>query len=183
MADLWREATAALDVDWAARRRPTESRTLAEATAEQMPGAAEISAANILSDIIGNNRAVPDIVGMNWGCIDLRGSTIPLLTSDRPVVFVALSDPNAYIALPVGPHKLFVAAFDDRFARLAPGADPTKVAWHMNKDIVSQARQFVWGTDDTQIDFVRTYIGALPDRVILSKDQQEQALAAARGCA
>jgi IS30 family transposase len=37
------------------------------------------------------------------------------------------------------------------------------------------------GADDSQIDFVRTYIGANPDRVILSKTQHEEAIAAARG--
>jgi hypothetical protein len=148
-------------------------------TAARQPGAAEQSAANILSDIIGNHRAVPDIINMNWGKIDLSRSEIPLLTSDRPIAFVALSDPNAYIALPIGPHDLFVAAFDDRFSR--PRIDATDIAWQMNKDVVSNGREFVWGADDSQIDFVRTYIGANPDRVILSKAQQEDSIAAARG--
>src|SRR5258708_25328814 len=57
----------------------------------RQPGAAETSASNILADIIGNHRAVPDIVRMNWGKINLIGSKIPLLTSDRPLAFVALS--------------------------------------------------------------------------------------------
>ena len=179
MADVWREATAALEEDWAARRRPDEHRTLAEVTAARQPGAAETSASNILADIIGNHRAVPDIVRMNWGKINLSGSKIPLLTSDRPLAFVALSDPNAYIALPIGPYDLFVAAFDDRFDR--PRVDATDTAWRVNKDVVSNGRQFVWGIDDGQIDFVRTYIGANPDRLILSKAQQEEAVAAARG--
>jgi Protein of unknown function (DUF4238) len=179
MADLWREATTALEADWILRRKPDEHRTLAEATAARQPGAAEQSAANILSDIIGNHRAVPDIVKMNWGKIDLSRSEIPLLTSDRPLSFVALSDPNAYIALPIGPRDLFVAAFDDRFSR--PRTDVTDIVWRMNKDVVSNGREFVWGADDSQIDFVRTYIGANPDRVILSKAQREDAILAARG--
>ncbi len=181
MTELWREATAALEQDWAARRKPDEQRSLAEAMVGRQLGAAETSAANILSDIIGNHRAVPDIVRMNWGKLNLSGSKIPLLTSDRPLALVALSDPNAYIALPVGPHDLFVAAFDDRFSR--PHLDATEVAWRMNKDVVSNGREFVWGVDDSQIDFVRTYIGSAPDRVILSREQQEESLAAARGLA
>jgi Protein of unknown function (DUF4238) len=51
MAELWREGTAALEDHWASRRKPGEHRTLAEATAERQPGAAEQSAANILTDI------------------------------------------------------------------------------------------------------------------------------------
>lgn len=46
MAEVWREATAALEQDWAARRKPDEHHTFAEATAARQPGAAETSAAN-----------------------------------------------------------------------------------------------------------------------------------------
>jgi hypothetical protein len=116
---------------------------------------------------------------MNWTRIDLSKSEIPLLTSDRPLALVELSNPRAYIALPIGPFDLFVAAFDDRFSR--PRANATEIAWRMNNDVVSNGREFVWGVDDSQIDFVRTYIGANPDRVILSKAQREESIAAGRG--
>ncbi|MCG2629716.1 DUF4238 domain-containing protein [Bradyrhizobium sp. WYCCWR 13023] len=181
MATLWQEATAALEDDWAAQRVPGEHQTLADATAARQPGAAERSAANILADIIGNSSALPDIVKMHWGKIDLRNSQIPLLTSDRPLQFVGLSDPNAYIALPIGPYDLFVAAFDDRFNRAR--VDATELAYRMNKDVVANGREFVWGADAEQVDFVRTWIGANPDRTILTKQQQDQGIAAARGCA
>lgn len=133
-----------------------------------------------MREIIGQHRAEPDIIAMHWCCIDLRASRIPLLTSDRPIVFGSLSDPDSYIALPLGPHDLFVAAFDDRFEKQLPKTDPSKVAWSMNRDVVSQAREFVWGLDDADIDFVRTYIGSAADRVILSEAQRQEALAAAR---
>jgi hypothetical protein len=82
--------------------------------------------------------------------------------------------------LPIEPHDLFIAAFDDRFEKQFPMTDPNKVAWAMNRDVVSQAREFVWGLDDADIDFVRTYIGSTADRVILSEAQRQEALAAAR---
>src|SRR5207248_5852625 len=65
MAEVWREATAALEADWAKHRDPDEHQTLADETADRQPAAAEMSAADILSDIIGNHRAVPDIVKMH----------------------------------------------------------------------------------------------------------------------
>jgi hypothetical protein len=82
--------------------------------------------------------------------------------------------------VPIGPYDLFIAAFDDRFEKQFPTTDPSRVAWAMNRDAVSQAREFVWGLDDADIDFVRTYIGSASDRVILSDAQREEALAAAR---
>jgi hypothetical protein len=135
----------------------------------------------MLVDIIANSRAVPDIARMHWTRIDLRTSKIPLLTSDRPIVMVGLSDPKAHMALPIGPHDLFIGAFDQEIPNKLLRADPTTLAREMNRDVVSAARQFVWGVDDAEIDFVRTWIGAKPDRVILSETQRQNILAIGRG--
>jgi hypothetical protein len=77
-------------------------------------------AENIIRRIISEHRAEPDITAMHRTCVDLRRSRTPLLTSDKLIVFVSLSDPNGYIALPIGP-DLFIAAFDDRFERQGLG--------------------------------------------------------------
>jgi hypothetical protein len=47
--------------------------------------------------------------------------------------------------------------------------------------VVCQARKFVWATDDSQLEFVRRYIGTAPDRTIITEAQKQEALAAARG--
>lgn len=179
MADIRREATLALEPDWAALRGPLDELTLEGASAAREPAAAAKSAANMTADIIANSRAVPDIATMHWTRINLSGSEVPLLTSDRPLVFVGLSDPRAYMALPIGPYDVFVAARDDRFSR--PRTDATDIARRMNRDVVSLGRQFVWGVDDGQIDFVRTWIGSAPDRVILTESQRQNILAIGRG--
>jgi hypothetical protein len=131
-----------------------------------------------MADIIGNHSAVPVIVKMNWGKINLHDSQVPLVTSDRPVLMGNLSDPQAFIALPIGPFDIFVAAFDDRFSRMRH--DSTELAKIVNRDMIANAREFVWGVDDGETDVVRTWIGANPDRIILSEEQQEVAIAAAR---
>jgi uncharacterized protein DUF4238 len=181
MVEMWDEGTRALEADWAAQRGPNDEKTFAEATASRLPAAPQISAANMMADIIANSRAVPDIASMYWTCIHLNKSKFPLLTSDRPLVFVGLSDPNAYMALPIGPHDLFVAARNGQFLMALANRDDTAIAWQMNHDVVSLGRQFVWGVDDAQLDFVRTYIGAAPERVIITEAQRKQAIAAARG--
>jgi hypothetical protein len=154
MAGIRREATMALEPEWAAQRGALDEMTVEEASAAREPAAAAKSPAYMLADIIANSRAVPDISAMHWTRIDLRGSKVPLLTSDRPLAFVGLSDPRAYMALPIGPYDLFVAAREDHFSR--PRADATEIARRMNIDVVSLGRQFVWGVDDAQLDFVRT---------------------------
>jgi hypothetical protein len=181
MADICREALIASEDEWTRLRKPEETRSLVEAMAgERELALSETHAEKIMREIIGQHRAEPDIMAMHWCCINLHGSRTPLLTSDRPIVFGSLSDPNSYIALPLGPHDLFIAAFDDRFDKQFPATDPNKVAWAMNRDVVSQAREFVWGLDDADIDFVRTYIRSAADRVFLSEAQRQEARAAAR---
>jgi Protein of unknown function (DUF4238) len=181
MAEMWSEGTDALELEWAARRGPNDPKTFAEAAATREPAAAAISAANTMVDIIANSRAVPDIAGMHWARIDLSASELPMLTSDRPLVFIALENPKAYVAQPIGPYDLFVATRDDRFLKTLAGGDPTAIARQMNKDVVSMARQFVWGVDDAQREFVCANIGSAPDRVIITDAQREEARAAARG--
>jgi hypothetical protein len=182
MAEIRAEATDALEGDWAALRGPLDQMTFAEATAMRRPGAAQISASNMLVDVIANERAVPDIANMHWTRVQVSRSKYSLLTSDRPLVMpVGLAHPQCYIALPVGPRDLFVAAHDDRFSRLLPTADHTKIARLMNKDVVRQARQYVWGEDDSQLEFVRKHFATLPERDILTEAQRREIISTARG--
>jgi hypothetical protein len=173
MIDMWAEGTAALEADWAANRGPLDSFTFVEETVIRLPGAADISAANMLMEVIDNDRAVPDIAHMHWTHVALRRTKHSLLTSDRPLVMpVGFGHRQCYIALPVGPRDLFVAAHDDRFSRALPTADYNKIVRLMNKDVVAQARQYVWGNDNSQVGFVCKHIATLPDRVILTDAQR-----------
>ena len=129
MADICREAINASEDEWARMRKPEETRPLIEAMADRQLAVAETRAEKIMREIIGQHRAEPDIMAMHWRCVDLRGSRTPLLTSDRPIVFLALSEPDSYIALPIGPYDLFIAAFDDRFERQFLTSGPSKMAW------------------------------------------------------
>ncbi|CUT14361.1 hypothetical protein BF49_5441 [Bradyrhizobium sp.] len=184
MAEMWREGTNALEADFAKMQVAggLPAKTLAEETTTRDPGAAGKSAANMIADIIGNSRAVPDIAAMPWTCVDVSQSKFSLLTSDRPLVmFSGLADPLCYLALPLSPHRLFVASHDRRYAKKLPGTGDTRIVKAMNMDVVRQAREFVWGSDDAQVEFVQRHMRTVPDRVILTEDQRQQGIAAARG--
>jgi hypothetical protein len=183
MADMWREATAALEADFAEMQAATALpiRTLAEETARRNPGAVGISTANMIADIIHDSRAVPDIAALPFTVVDVSRSSVSLLTSDRPLVMpLGLDNPACYMALPLSPDKLFVASKDKRYADV-PKGQQTKVVKAMNLYVVQQAREYVWGRDDTQAAFVKKHIGILPDRDILSDEQRQEILAVARG--
>jgi hypothetical protein len=108
--------------------------------------APHIGAALMLQDIIDNERVGPTVFGMNWSRVSVGRSNVPLLTSDRPLDMpIGLGQKNAYIALPIGPYDLFVAANDPDIAKAASEENPTSPVKKMNFAVVRRARLFVWG--------------------------------------
>jgi hypothetical protein len=121
----------------------------------------------VLEEIIDNVLVGPAIVKMRWTRVSVAGSEIPLLTSDRPLDMpVGLENDKAYIVLPIGPHLLFVADHDGDSAKRLASFNPTEIVKAINLSVVSQARKFVWGVDDTQRRFVENHISKAPDRPI-----------------
>ncbi|MGJ5068181.1 DUF4238 domain-containing protein [Bradyrhizobium oligotrophicum] len=145
------------------------------------PAYTSIAASNMLTDIIDNTRVGPTIFDMKWVVVDVTASKIPLMTSDRPVVMpLGLADPDCHIALPISPAKLFIAAHTDRFKQLKPGRE-TVVVKAINKAVVVQAREFVWGVDDSQLAFVEKHMGTAGERPLMDAQGKQAAMDAARG--
>jgi hypothetical protein len=94
---------------------------------------------------------------------------------------LGLADPKAYISLPVSPRILFVAAHNHNLADTLRAANPTEVVRKNNQRVVEQARKFVWGSTASQLTFIQKHFGKLPDREILTDQQRQEAIEAARG--
>jgi hypothetical protein len=85
------------------------------------------------------------------------------------------------VVLPITPRIAFTASESDiAFQALAQG-DHTTIVRQINQQIVSQARQYVWGVDDRPLSFVQKYICTIPDRQIISREAMELSLKQARG--
>ena len=179
---MWGEGVDGLAAKYLETRDPDGPATIQEFVAQALPAAAATDAAAMMVDIIDNDRVCPTIFDMRWIVADLPKSKYELLTSDRPLVRSrGLDDPQAFIALPISPRKLWIASHSDYFARNLRNMDQTAVAREANKTVVSQAREFVWGTDARQLSFVRKYMATAPEHILLTAQQEEEALAAARG--
>ncbi len=182
ITSMWEEGIKALEADYAARRRASDPETFEGYVALTNPAAPEIAASNFLMETISNEKVGPSIFNMHWTRHDVSRARVKLMTSDRPIVMpFGLGDRRAYIALPISSGVVFFAAHDQQLARTVATYNPTLLVKLLNKAVVSQARQFVWAEDASQLEFVRRYIGAAPDRVIITEEQKEEALAAARG--
>ena len=182
IVEMWDVGIKALEANYAERRRPTDPATFEEYFARTNPAAAQIGATNMIAEIIDNARVGPTIFNMHWSRIDLSRSNVTLLNSDRPIDRpLGLDDPRAYIALPIGPRTLFLASNDLTLADRVSRGDHTKAVKMMNKTVVGQAREFVWGMDDSQLPFVEKRMGTAPERVIITAEQRQAALDAAQG--
>jgi Protein of unknown function (DUF4238) len=182
IATMWQEGMKVLEADYAARRRPNDPETFQGYVALTNPAAPEIAASNFLMETISNERVGPTIFDMHWTRHDLSRSRVKLMTSDRPIIMpFGLADRRAYIVLPISPTIVFLAAHDEMPARSFARYKPTDLVKLLNKAIVSQARQFVWAADLSQLEFVRRHLGTAPDRTIITEEQKQEALAVARG--
>ena len=118
IAEMWKEGIEALEADYENRRLPTDPQTFAEYFALMNPAAPQIGAANMLMQIIDNDRVGPTVFDMHWSRIPLPKASMELLCSDRPIDRpLGFDDRRAYIALPVAPRLLFLAAHNEGLAR------------------------------------------------------------------
>jgi hypothetical protein len=180
--EMWDEGIKALQADYAARRAAGDPESFEEFFAKREPNAAQIGAANFLADVIDNARVGKTVFEMKWSRVDLSKSNHELLTSDRPIDMpLGLADPKAYISLPVSPRILFVAAHNHDLANTVRAASPTEVVRKNNQRVVEQARKFVWGSSASQLSFIQKHFSKLPDREILTEQQRQEAVDAARG--
>jgi len=179
---IWTEGVKALRANWSERRTANDPETFEEFFAKTNPHAVHIAATNFLTEIIDNKNIGPVIFDMKWTRIDLGRSSLQLLTSDRPLDMpLGLGDPESYIALPVSPRLLFLAAHDAKIGDTLGRANPTQVVKNINKVVVQQARRFVWGSSDSQLTFIKRNFGTVPDRPLITDQQRENAINAARG--
>jgi hypothetical protein len=179
---LWATGLDDLQEAYTARRSPGDPETFAEFEAQLHPGRIQTNAANFLAEVMDNPRLGATLVNMQWTVIDVGKSKFSLLTSDRPFIMpIGVGDPNAYVLVPVAPDKLFVAAHKDQTIAQFNNLSQTALVKGINVSIVSQAREFVWGKDDSQLEFVRRHLGSAPEREILTEAQRKEALDIVRG--
>lgn len=70
-----------------------------------------------------------------------------------------LMKPRDHLALPIGPLSLFVATNTAESEDIIKGVDPGDLMGQVNDRVASQARRYVYGTDDSQLRFVANRLG------------------------
>lgn len=107
---------------------------------------------------------------MHWGVANLQAAQHALLTSDRPVcVSGSIADPEAFVILPLSPTKAFIAARRVEIMNQIVGQNPTRLGAELNKEVVRNARRFVFSADSSQTDFIQKHFAKAKHLSLIQK--------------
>lgn len=98
------------------------------------------------------------IDAMRWFVFDTSGAEHSLLTSDRPILFWDLTRIDGFIAMPISPSKIFVAANGQHNIDYIRGKSLDELVFKNNKFVVERAKKFVWAKDTSTASFVEQYM-------------------------
>ena len=171
--------TGAREIQMRYATRRSDPKTFAEYVTRSDPEAPALAAVQYLQKVMNGETIAAAIGKMQWTRISVEKSRFTLLASDRPLdIPLNLSDRNAYIALPLSPTLLFVASNNPGLLDTLARHDPSKVVRMMNLATVSEARECVFGVDDSQFAFVKHHFGTAQPAPLLSDNARQEALAA-----
>ena len=147
--------------NYASRRLPTDPEKFEDYPLKSQDYYVAKSAVLTLQALIDSEPLGNHLNRMAWVITPLR-SSYSLLTSDRPLVMPnGLSNPASFLAMPIGPRRLFIAANDLAPAERLAQQDHDGLAAMINDAVAGQARRFVWGVDDRQLRFVERRLGEM----------------------
>lgn len=84
-----------------------------------------------------------------------------LLTSDRPIVMTnGLAHADSHIVMPISPRRIFIAANNqETLKNLHDMANAGGMAQRLNNRMARQARRYVYGVDDSALQFIDLRLG------------------------
>jgi hypothetical protein len=118
----------------------------------------------VIQKLMNSEMTGAALNAMNWSVIrvPLGRARYPLLTSDRPLIMPdGLGKPYGNLLMPIAPDRVFFAyQHQTSLDQVRSMSDrPTEFAQSINDRVVRQARQYVWGTNDAQLRFVKNRLG------------------------
>jgi len=142
-------------------RDASDPRTYDEFQASLGVADTERMSLRLLRMILDSKNVGTELNRMFWGVIQFHRLRHPLLTSDRPLVMTnGIKHPHGHIILPIAPDRIFFAARSPEVGRdIDRLCKVETTAVGLNDRIVSQARRYVYGTDDRQLRFVSNRFG------------------------
>lgn len=107
---------------------------------------------------------------MSWNVANVTASKHILLTSDRPVIINGgIGDRDVSILVPLSPTSLFIAVRDETILTKIRSESPTQLVARVNRQVVANARTFVFGSDGRYGEFIKKHFATSNEPSLLQK--------------
>ena len=134
------------------------------------PNYFERQAMSLIPQLIDHQNFGQLLNNMRWFVRRIPCGAGEFLTSDRPIVMSwTLTEPYAYLFLPVGPKAMFVAVNDVETQRIVEKRDATEQVEAVNRFVAGRAVKFVYARDDRPLNYVRQHMGTKPRRTLIER--------------
>ncbi|KPH09112.1 DUF4238 domain-containing protein [Rhizobium acidisoli] len=128
-------------------------------------------------DLIDHKGIGRRLNSMSWNVANVTDSKHILLTSDRPVIINgAISDRDVSIMVPLSPTKLFIAVRDEKTLAQITGESPTQLVARVNRQVVANARSFVFGSDARYGEFIKKHFATSNESSLMQKLAEKRRL-------
>jgi len=166
----WTITTAAEEDQYAQARGPEFPFRFAEYLRDVEHIEIDKAVSRVSRSLIDHAKIGEIINNMRWLILETSNVDVELLTSDRPILISAtLREHDAYIIMPVGPHKIFAAVHNEATAKRLVDQSIRALVKSVNKLVVSHAVNYVYGRDDSQLRFIQKHMASRPQVSLLER--------------
>jgi hypothetical protein len=160
-AALFQEVRPDIEDLYAKERRSTDPTTYGEYAERRGPNPAGRTVVRVIQTLADNKELGSRINSMRWTVLSNPKPKFELLTSDRPMLITnGMGLPNGELIIPISPFHIFVATNNiDTERKVRAVWNSGRAAAVINDRIASQARSYVYGTNDRQLSFVSKRLG------------------------
>ena len=159
----WRGAIEEFRARYPALRRPSDPENFDDYVASHSREDIERSVMGVLPTLFTSQRVGQFLNDLHKRVIDTP-STVPtfLISDDLVARTNGMMKADGHYALPLGPRRLLVAAYNRKTLDMIVGQGEQQLVTNVNRWIVEGARHFVAGVDRSQDRFVRNRFGIDP---------------------
>jgi Protein of unknown function (DUF4238) len=184
LEDDWNRGLPQFREEYAANRKPDDPETIEEFIEKRDPEHLGRWVMNVAPELMYHEGMGQSLNGMRWSVVATSEEARPFLSSDRPLVMAkTFSEPDCYVTLPIGPHRLFVATTTEETERAFQDRPTEELVDEVNAQVVKQAVKYVYGIDDSELAFVDKLISTNKSPRLLSRlrDRRKQKYAGKEG--
>jgi hypothetical protein len=176
VAEDWSKAIPELEEAYAKIKSNGGPTTVSEYLQSLGEGQIDAFALRIAQSLMNHKNFGQALNDMHWLVLNVPEDCFPLLTSDRPVWMTAtLTEPNAFITIPIGPRRLFIASVSRETQHRIKMNRRAELVKNRNRITVQHAVKWVFGDTNAMLPFIQKHMSTKRHSTLLER------LAAMRG--